>query len=144
MVLNFYKNHSDKRVINKNLSLIKSTGGIFKDDVSILDPVLIISYDEGLLDCNYVYIQDTNRYYYITDMTTSKQRLIITCHVDVLQSWKDEILYGTGIVSRSADLYNKYLPDSQLETYAYKLHQTKLIDSPFTKNLNFILSVVGG
>lgn len=111
MKFTFYKNSSDERKVNKNLSLQVSCTGTVKEDVSILTPTLVVKYDEKLLACNYVNVpafgvvdEDTGRngrYYYITDITAAANMLYISCRVDVLMTYK-ELIYGTSaFVARS-------------------------------------------
>lgn len=145
MTITLYKNTSDNRVVNKSLTLVKTVTGDLKTDCSVVEPQLEIDYDSGLLDCNYVYIPAFNRYYF-AKLTTSTQRVIIDCKVDVLKTAYDYIKNNDCIVRRSAQStkYNLYLDDPYFMTTAKDI--TEVIHFPnddvFSTH-SYILTVAG-
>ena len=56
MTITLYKNFSDKRNLNKNLTEIKTVSATAKGDINIISPTLIIQYFST--DFNYCYISD--------------------------------------------------------------------------------------
>lgn len=145
MNISLYVNTSDKRVVNKSISLLKTVTGSLKTDCNLLTPQLEISYDSGLLACNYVYIPAFNRWYYAS-LTTSTQRIIIDCTVDVLKTYYDSIKNNTCIVKRSqqSNKYNLYLDDPYFMTTVKDI--TEVIhfpnDNVFSTH-SYILTVAG-
>ena len=144
MVINLMKNSSSEIVLNKNLSTSKSVDAVLKSDCSILYPVLILR-DVNIGDCNYFQCFTLgNRYYYIDDIITREANILeIHGRVDVLMSFKTDILASTGIIERDETEYTKYLPDSKYSVLSYERIQTKVFPNSFPNNGNLILVVAG-
>ena len=103
----FYHNGADNRVLNKEDYLTtKHTCSTvkFKDNSSVMTPTLIVAVDDDIFDSNYVYIEDFERYYFITDITVSQQYLIVNCKIDVLYTFKDNIREMSGYYKRTSNL----------------------------------------
>lgn len=113
-IAKFYNCSDDPRKLSKTL-----TDEVEKRDVKptencdILKPVLELSYDPKLINKNYVVINTPfNRSYFITDMSvTIGKKIIITCAVDVLQTYKDSIKKIKANVVRQEKLIKDMLPD---------------------------------
>lgn len=82
-----------------------------KDGCSLLSPVLIFNEDIWSEGYNYCYIPKWNRYYFLHDPVIQGPRWFITCAVDVLASWRTQILASSAYVARSASDYTLDLPD---------------------------------
>lgn len=140
------RNNSRDKTINKSITNIVTVTGNLREETSLTDPT--ITFELSMSDCrniNYVTIPEFGRSYFVTEPISVRNGLIeLKLHVDVLESFKSEILNNGAIVSRSSNQYNKYLVDDKLQTYTYNLARTKAFTNPFTKNLNFVLSLVGG
>ena len=87
--LKIYTNKSNQNIINKELELVSELNCTFKDDIDILNPVLLIkNYTGG----NYCYVSDFERYYYIDDVGLLKGGVYqLHCSVDVLKSYATEL-----------------------------------------------------
>lgn len=110
----FYKNASDNRCLSKTLTQLKEYTDVkFKDDSSIMTPELILSPDTSVFGANYCWIEAFRRYYFITNIEVSQQRIIVSCKIDVLYTYKDEIQSMYGYIRRSASLKNLYISDNQ-------------------------------
>lgn len=121
MTITFYTVTDDKRVVSKTLgSAVHTSTAIVKDDCSIMTPELELAYFSGVSGCNYFYIQEWNRYYFIENMTVGKQRVYLTGKIDVLKTYDAEIRSMTGLVSRSERNYNLYLNDKYFKVLNYK------------------------
>lgn len=90
MEIIFYDNKSNHNIINKNIVELNSLEFKFKENVSVLNPNLILkNYDGG----NYAFIPSLKRYYFIDDVILLKGNLYeLVLSVDVLTSYKDDIL----------------------------------------------------
>lgn len=144
MSFQMYTNTSDNRVINKSLTQIGSAlTCTFKDNTSMENPTIIISPDAYSSSCNYGYLSDTGRYYYVADVEYSQQRVLLHLKVDVLQSFASGILASECIANRSSSKYNMYLDDNEYTRLQYSNVFTKAFPSGFSKTLNYIL-IVGG
>lgn len=120
-----YKNHSDERYVSKDLSSIGTYNNlVFKDDEDLVTPTFKVTDSSFSEECNYLYVQDLGRYYYIRSRRFSRQCLFLECQVDVLMSFSNDIHNMTGIISRNERLYNLYLNDEKMEIYNYPYFQT--------------------
>lgn len=117
MTLILYQNKSEYNKLDKELVEILNLTGTLKNSCSILAPVILIEND-SLINANYCYIPEYNRYYFITDVTVIKNKLFqISCSVDVLMTFKDNIRQQTAIIARQENLYNLYLNDDKILSY---------------------------
>lgn len=82
-----------------------------KDGCSFLSPVLIFNENVWSESYNYCYIPKWNRYYFLHDAVIQGPRWFVTCAVDVLASWRSQILASSAYVARSASDYTLDLPD---------------------------------
>lgn len=126
MVVNFYNAKIRKNELNKKLgtAIVKTCS--LKDGTSVEDPVLYIQHEANLFACNYAYIADFGRYYFITVREIDGKTSYITCHVDVLKTFAADIKASKGTASRS-NIYNKNIPDTMaLEIPQEKIQYRKL------------------
>lgn len=148
MIVKFYKITDDKRTVSKHadishLQLTLSDVHI-KSDCSILDPVLEVAYNSKIMQCNYIKIEDWNRYYFIKDIDTSMQRLYVSCHVDVLMSHKTGILDLTCVVARQENNAQMYLPDGIFRALTRRVVSTPYkFNTVFNKNQSIVLTTGG-
>ena len=140
----FYHSNSDKRKVDKALTNISTLSCDIIDDTSIINPRLKIKYNSNLLTANYIYIPSFNRYYFITNITTSKGYLWIDTSVDVLMSYKTEIRGTTAIIKRQQNKFNKYLNDDRMKCYSYEILSAYAFGTPFTKSSVPYLTMLGG
>ena len=112
-----YNNSSTKNTINKSISLVKSLHNArFTNDTDLINPSIIIKFDDSILSSNYCYIDFLKRYYFIKDMTfLEANHILLSLEIDVLESHKTEILNNNVRVSRNEFKYNLYLDDDRME-----------------------------
>lgn len=154
--ITLYNCKDDPRSLNKTLengtpiSSVKPTG-----TVDLLSPTFELSYsstnDKDLTTKNYCVVGSPfNRSYFITDMKIDiGKKIIISCAVDVLETYKDGIKNISANVIRQEKLTEPYLPDSeykiksgfQNETYSW-FSQTG--NSVFDPIPYYILNILGG
>ncbi len=144
MNISLYTSLSDKNVVDKELYHNADISGTLREDCSIINPVLKV---EGLTaaqlkECNYLYIPDFGRYYFINNITLKGKLYELNCHVDVLSSFKDKIRDNTAIISRQQRTYNLYLRDGAFKCEAGNIIQIKQFGSGFN-SFNFIFCVAG-
>lgn len=145
--------------VDKDFTVSDTVSGTLREATSILDPVIIIQCDNSKVwreTCNYAYIEEFGRYYYITDIISIGGALSSTnwpspaqlwefhMHVDVLKTYADQIKQQTAIVSRQQGLYNLMLDDGSFMCYQNPMLQTKVfsVEGPFEKQ-EFVLVVAG-
>lgn len=124
--ITLYSNKASKEVVDKSgdLVTIETMSGDFRGSMSVLRPVIQIKPTSTstaakiISECNYVYIREFSRYYYVTAINTTANNYIeLELLIDVLMSWKTSILAQKVIVSRNEKEYSLYLDDSVLKVY---------------------------
>lgn len=108
----------DKR---KNSTKVPSTGtGLtisnvyLKEETSVSNPTFKLSFNVDVVAYNYVYAWD--RYYYIDDkISTEHNHWEIVCSLDLLGTYRQNILNTTAYVLYSASNYNIHIPDPRLD-----------------------------
>ena len=105
---------------------------ILKHDVSIINPVLAVqeNYD-SYVNFNYFYIPKFKRYYYITNVDFSNNIAYISGTVDVLASYRVDILNSTQYIIRSQSYWNGNILDSLYPTDSKPTYKTVDFTSPF-------------
>lgn len=144
-----YKYTGDNNVINKALGASMFTAaGAFRDDIDVLNPSFSLSDISGadieiIKDCNYMYISEFGRYYYITGKTISyNDEIILSGKVDVLRTYAADILSLSAIVERNSTNYNNYLVDHSAQAYNFPMVLTKRFPMGFGE-LRYYLTVAG-
>jgi hypothetical protein len=104
-----------------------------------------LNYDAALINANYVYVAEWQRYYYINNKTMiDGNRIQIDCHIDVLMSYKNEILNSDCIASRSASNTNPYIVDDLVGdegTFTTTYQRSSI--TPFNNTGSYLLTVAG-
>lgn len=112
--LKLYSTENKINDINKTLSNETTLTGVWREETSILNPVFKISNITNIFNFNYAYIPIFNRYYFITDIQPQGIYYIITLKVDVLESWKTDILKDYQSITRQETAFNNFYIDSEL------------------------------
>ena len=145
--LNLYTNTSDNNVLSKTISLVSSISNIaWKENTSIVDPVILIESSTDLTGCNYAEIPAFGRYYYINNIEVMPGDLYaLYLHCDVLMSYSDQLASCSGVVRRQESLYNMYINDSEFKVEQKSDKKTLMFSNcPFSKNNQFYIAVSGG
>jgi len=140
--VDFYINSSDNNVLNKSISGTGSKTVVFKDDVDLIEPVLIIQNDSDIQSSNYMYM--LGRYYYISSIECMPGNLLkVKARVDVLMSYRDQIKANSAIITRNANNVNTYIPDSKMKITAYTTVNTIQASGGFSNSLKYYLLAIG-
>lgn len=110
MKITFYKYNGHTNNVNKTLNGGVEIDGRLRGECNILYPTIKIRSDK-LFDYNYCYIPDFKRYYFVKSVTAEygdNTVYNVAMSVDVLQTYKDNILRSSGTVTES-DNANKYV-----------------------------------
>ena len=143
--INLLRNNSPINSVRKNTQSILNCSGTLKAQSSIIDPVIQFKADLSALKyCNYMYIQEFGRYYFVNDIISIYNDIVeIHAHVDVLRTFGDEILANTGITRRQETQWNLYLQDNVIKAYQNPLVLTREFPTGFSTK-EFVLAVAGG
>lgn len=107
MELNFYKQSATPNRINKSgyLSEVGTVNGVtIKETENSLTPDFIMMTSDIVLNSNYFFCSATSRYYFITSFDfLSGGRIVLHTRVDVLMTFRNEILSSSAWVEVSKD-----------------------------------------
>lgn len=139
-------NNSPPNAINKNIVDVATATGSLRTYASIQSPSITIDSvltDEILSLVNYCYIAAFKRYYYIDEITTVQNHLWnFAMHVDVLMSFKDQILANSGIIRRQYARWDLYLDDGTFRTDQDPLIGIRTFPNGFD-HYEWVLAVAG-
>lgn len=144
MTINLFQNNSDANVVSKSLTAKGTVTGTLREGCSIIDPIIKIEGISGsdLPYLNYLEIVEFGRYYYIRDIVLVGKLFEVHCHIDVLETYKDQIKPLPAIIARNSEQYNLYLQDGLIKEYANPHIQIKQFPGAFT-DYEYIFSVCG-
>lgn len=136
MTIKLYKCGAENRQVDKSgflESVAVLEGNLRQKNVSVINPSITIKYDSSIFGCNYAYIPEFNRYYYIEGFSNVVDGVVdIVMHVDVLMSFKDEFLQNNGYVDTSLNYGNFYLSDENTPVQQNtELFTVKSFQGPF-------------
>ena len=140
------QNNSSPETVNKSIYQVAELTGTLKDPTSLTDPVILIeSSHTNIMQTNYIRIPQFGRYYFVNSIRSIRTDLYeLTCHVDVLMSWKDMLLRNRAIIQRSEKDYELNLDDGSIKVNNNPTIQTKSFPTGFTTSIEFVLAVAGG
>lgn len=138
---------SEPTAVNKTVVEVASYDGTMRGDCSLIDPVFTLQIPFvriNIAQCNYIYIPDFKRYYFITAMKAINPDLWqITCHVDVLYTYRDYIKALPALVSRkTAAADDAYIADNKVVLYSSPDVVTKNFPASFTDK-QYLLTLIG-
>lgn len=147
MLINLIRNNSENNAINKSLTSISTENCVVKGSISMYTPSVILTYDGDMYDINYAYIEEYNRYYYVTDIVpTTGNRYELRLKCDVLESFRDDILNLRCIIDKqqNVDLSNKYINDGSYVVENKDYNTIYNFKQGFNETGTFILTCAGG
>lgn len=139
-------NSSPVEKIGKTLSTGTDFTCALKDNTSILRPTLVLRSDNAsLAGFNYMKIPQFSRFYFIDDIVSlHNYQWEISGHVDVLETYKTQILANQAVIKRQVREYNTYLNDPEWKVYAYEQKIAyKFPSTAFSKALSYVLATAG-
>ena len=114
-----------------------------KDGCSIYSPSFLLSSMDPTL---YNYVEWNESYYFIQDAFLVRQGLWeIQCKIDVLASYRTQILNTSAFVTYSSNVFNTYIPDTRLSTNAnanVALNNNKLITNSSEDDGTYIITYI--
>ena len=140
-----YHNASDTRVINKTLVGGREFEGVMRDEMSVMTPVIRLE-NQGVIDYNYAYIPDLQRYYVVSSIDCYRDGIWdISLSVDVLMSFRGDIMILPVIVDKQTMMENgdEYIDDGSLVTDNIMFTRLHSFDSGFNDSPEYILITAG-
>lgn len=153
MTVTLYTCTDDPRKLDKTITAIGTAiSAEPTDDCSIINPRLILTYNSNRLTCNYFYISDFSRYYFVTGMTVMPGGLIdLTGKIDVLKTYSASIKACDATIIRSESVSGPtQYPDNKLPILPNRFDVTsipmggnKLPQATILTPYNYLLQVRG-
>lgn len=145
MEVKFYHNASDDRTVNKDLLEETVFEGVLRDESDIMNP--IIRFDSAdVIRFNFCYIPDFQRYYFVKSVNAYRRNLYdVTMSVDVLMSFRGDIVQLTGIIDKQSMPENgdEYIDDGSLVTENEMFSTTYNYPNGFNDTPEYILITAG-
>jgi hypothetical protein len=144
MSITLYRNSSPRNKINKTLTAVATLNGTLRDSCDVMSPSVQVEYSRT--DFNYVKISEFNdRYYFVDSIEVIRNNVIrINCRVDVLESFKNDILSCDCIVAKNANRFNLYINDNTLRAYQNPYYQYAVYPNSFGVDFENVLLIAGG
>ena len=143
MNFKLYNTTSPKNKVTKTISLIADVTG--ESNISLdehnISFVLSSSYLSSVKNSNYLYSTDTGKYYYIDNYEIKNQCVILKCKLDVLMTYRNEILQQTCTISRNEKISNAYMYDDGYQLLAYKNIVTKAFPNAIDDNTIILMTI---
>lgn len=144
MTITLYNNSSEKNKIGKSLSVVDTLTGTIKDPSSIIRPEITIERTSPT-GFNYCYIDEFGRYYFVNDVVVIHNNIMrLRLSVDVLESFKNEILAQNVIIDKNTTDNDKYLPDENWKVNVKTKTDIVNFPSGLLESGEFILITAGG
>lgn len=149
MEIRLYHTTSPDNRVTKYLLNESIMQGNLRDVSNVVNPVVLIERDVAQLAdlYNYAYIPEFNRYYFINEMQSYRTKFVmLTLTVDVLFSFKNEILNNVGIIDKAqqTEFSNMYYNDGSFITDTRDFYTIKDFQNGFLDQGEFILITAGG
>lgn len=143
MVINCYTNFKKR----KNSTLQPSGAGtvkncVLKEDTSIISPVFVLN--EPI--ASYSYIKAFGNFYFVTDVINlDANRCEVHCSLDVLATYRADILVYPAFVERAASAFDVYINDpllSQRQLYYSETRHSTSLSGFFSQTGCFVTEVM--
>ena len=147
MTLELMNTSADKRYLSKSTSVVKKVTCKLKEGTSIIKPTVIIGKmsASNIRKCNYAYISEFGRYYFINDITEmTASQLAISMHVDVLNTYKSQIRSISTLILRQENVYSPYYEDKETLVRVNRFREKKNIGTVGGAETNYYLTVNNG
>lgn len=145
MNITFYNNKSPKNKIGKTLTNAYTITGTLRNETSITSFQFLVEIVD-INAYNYIYVAEFNRYYFITNVVSVRNNLwLITAEIDVLESFKNEILQLNVILANTENIGSKnYKQGSCWDVLVKEKTDIVNFSNGLSNNGEFILITAGG
>lgn len=149
MDIKLCNNASETNIINKRITEVHTvSGATIKGNLSYENPVIVLAYNSSIAaNINYMKIAELNRCYFITDIINlTGGRYEIHGKVDVLESFKTQILQLNAIIDKQSILTNSnlYLDDGSWINENKEFNSVINFPNGFNADGEYILVTAGG
>ena len=148
MTIKTYRFLGDSRKIDKTITSVSTySNAEIVGDMSVQTPTILLQLDSftDVINFNYIQIPELRRYYYVVESTIKEDGYVqIKCRVDVLKSFKNDILESTQYIDRQQNKCTYQLPDDMYNIKSNRNLTIKNFGNVIIEpNANFILQTSG-
>lgn len=144
MQIDFYKNTVPKNRLYRNLTGHLVATGHLIDACDVLNPVIKMAYNAYHININYCYISAFGRYYFIEKYVIEGDTVTLYMHVDVLYTYRENILNSQCIAARSSSHGNLFFHDDFVQSEAgYRYNVSKFPYNFASTGGTYILYIAG-
>lgn len=144
MTIILYKTPSEYNVVDKTLEPLATLSGTLREESSVLAPSIVFTdIDSVALQANYAYVQEFNRYYFITAIDSLYNNMWrFSFEVDVLYTYRDAIRENYAIIERNQNEYDLKLNDGLFQTQQNPRIAQFSFPAGFNQ-WNFVMAIAG-
>ena len=146
MTITLYNNSSANNVVHKQMTALTTLSGTLKENVNMERVVVTIPYFANYSTCNYAYIPEFHRYYYVSVDVLNGQRLKLTMESDPLTSFYSQYAGSQVIAKRSSSNFNEQMVDNKIPFSPQPTYEFRQIGNAFTPTASgwhYILTLGG-
>lgn len=148
MTIRLLNTSSDENVVNKSYTTIATlSASQANEEISIDAPEVIINYNASYLACNYVKIDEFNRFYFVrSKRVINGNQLAFSLDSDVLMSFKSAIMGSQCIAGRSTSHPNMNIIDPLVSFLPIPERKYTKMDTAFTPGAStgsYLLTIGG-
>ena len=114
MELRLYNTSSAHNVVRKQMSLLATLTGELKENCRMENVTMNVTYFADYYRCNYAYIPEFHRYYYVNVMLIDGNQVRLIMKSDPLTSFYDGYKNSKVIARRSSSNVNPNIPDDRI------------------------------
>ena len=148
MNVTLYNSPGERNIIGRTKTLLQTMTAVQATSVmSVETPELLLDANENVLACDYVYVAELSRYYFVNSkeiINGNQYKLYLES--DPLESFKSAILSSQAIAKRSTNIGNPEIEDPLMVFKNIPRYITRKCPTGFTPSAtgdNYVL-VLGG
>ena len=138
MQLQIGQTRDEKNKLDKSFTASVTLNGELTTESNVVSPSIIVNYDADYLSCNYCYIPEWNRYYFITEITVEGKTMTLHLHCDVLKSFSTDIKSSRATITRS-NRGNVNIADPRAKATERTIVQYRALGTPFKSAATFVI-----
>lgn len=146
VTLYLYKISDPPNKLTKTLEHLKTIQGTIRGELDEFSPTILV--EEDVSKYNYMFISETNRYYFIDGCSQIRTGMYEIKNVkeDVLTTWGSQVLNLEVIIDKTEklNLGNEYIDDGDFITSAKSVTKVYNFSGGFNDDPEYILLTAGG
>lgn len=112
MEVQLYNTSSAHNVVRKQKTLLRTINGELREDCAMENLTMNVTYFSDYYRCNYAYVPELHRYYYVRVTLIDGQQVRLTMKSDALSSFYDGYKDSKIIAKRSSSSVNPNIVDN--------------------------------